>query len=310
MTDTNHSSMRQHSLQSLAIAAIGVVFGDIGTSPLYSLKEAFSPAHGIPLTPSAILGVISLLFWAIILVVGIKYVLFVMRADNNGEGGVLALMALSLRPLNPKSRITGLMMALGIFGACMFYGDAVITPAISVMSAVEGLEVATPQLSHLVLPITIVILIALFWIQRHGTATVGKLFGPIMVLWFVTIAALGIYHIARAPMIVSAINPYYAFSFMSEHVLLAYVVLGSVVLVLTGAEALYADMGHFGAKPIRLAAYVLVMPSLVLNYFGQARCCCSIRRRSKIRSSCSRRNGRRCRSWCCPRSRPSSPRRR
>ncbi|TPB55674.1 potassium transporter Kup [Burkholderia pseudomallei] len=269
MTDTNHSSMRQHSLQSLAIAAIGVVFGDIGTSPLYSLKEAFSPAHGIPLTPSAILGVISLLFWAIILVVGIKYVLFVMRADNNGEGGVLALMALSLRPLNPKSRITGLMMALGIFGACMFYGDAVITPAISVMSAVEVLEVATPQLSHLVLPITIVILIALFWIQRHGTATVGKLFGPIMVLWFVTIAVLGIYHIARAPMIVSAINPYYAFSFMSEHVLLAYVVLGSVVLVLTGAEALYADMGHFGAKPIRLAAYVLVMPSLVLNYFGQ-----------------------------------------
>lgn len=248
MTDTNHSSTRQHSLQSLAIAAIGVVFGDIGTSPLYSLKEAFSPAHGIPLTQSSILGVISLLFWAIILVVGIKYVLFVMRADNNGEGGVLALMALSLRPLNPKSRITGLMMALGIFGACMFYGDAVITPAISVMSAVEGLEVAAPQLSHLVLPITIVILIALFWIQRHGTAMVGKLFGPIMVLWFVTIAVLGVYHIARAPMVVAAINPYYAFSFMSEHVLLAYVVLGSVVLVLTGAEALYADMGHFGAK--------------------------------------------------------------
>jgi len=264
-----HSPSQQHSLQALAIAAIGVVFGDIGTSPLYSLKEAFSPAHGIPLTQGSILGVISLLFWAIVMVVGIKYLLFVMRADNNGEGGVLALMALSLRPLNPKTRTAGALMALGIFGACMFYGDAVITPAISVMSAVEGLEIATPHLSHLVLPITIVILIALFWIQRHGTATVGRLFGPIMVLWFVLIAVLGVYHIAREPGIIAAVNPYYAVSFMSAHLLQAYVVLGSVVLVLTGAEALYADMGHFGARPIRLAAYVLVMPSLVLNYFGQ-----------------------------------------
>ncbi|CAN0621269.1 putative potassium transport system protein kup [Burkholderia multivorans] len=265
----HHSPAQQHSLQALAIAAIGVVFGDIGTSPLYSLKEAFSPAHGIPLTQGSILGVISLLFWAIVMVVGIKYLLFVMRADNNGEGGVLALMALSLRPLNPRTRTAGALMALGIFGACMFYGDAVITPAISVMSAVEGLEIATPHLSHLVLPITIVILIALFWIQRHGTATVGKLFGPIMVLWFVVIAVLGVYHIAREPGIIAAVNPYYAVSFMSAHLLQAYVVLGSVVLVLTGAEALYADMGHFGARPIRLAAYVLVMPSLVLNYFGQ-----------------------------------------
>ncbi|CAN0621296.1 putative potassium transport system protein kup [Burkholderia multivorans] len=264
-----HSPAQQHSLQALAIAAIGVVFGDIGTSPLYSLKEAFSPAHGIPLTQGSILGVISLLFWAIVMVVGVKYLLFVMRADNNGEGGVLALMALSLRPLNPKTRTAGALMALGIFGACMFYGDAVITPAISVMSAVEGLEIATPHLSHLVLPITIVILIALFWIQRHGTATVGKLFGPIMVLWFFVIALLGVYHIAREPGIIAAVNPYYAVSFMSAHLLQAYVVLGSVVLVLTGAEALYADMGHFGARPIRLAAYVLVMPSLVLNYFGQ-----------------------------------------
>ncbi len=269
-TDAAHAhSTHQHSMRALAIAAIGVVFGDIGTSPLYALKEAFSPAHGIPLTESSILGVISLLFWAIILVVGIKYLLFVMRADNNGEGGVLALMALSLRPLDSKTRIAGALMALGIFGACMFYGDAVITPAISVMSAVEGLEIATPHLSHLVLPITIVILIALFWIQRHGTALVGKLFGPIMVVWFIVIAALGVYHIARVPGIIAAINPYYAASFMADHLLQAYVVLGSVVLVLTGAEALYADMGHFGAKPIRLAAYGLVMPSLVLNYFGQ-----------------------------------------
>ncbi|RDU95382.1 potassium transporter Kup [Trinickia dinghuensis] len=269
MTDNNHDNLRQHSLPSLALAAIGVVFGDIGTSPLYSLKEAFSPDHGIALTDHSILGVISLLFWAIIFVVSIKYVLFVMRADNNGEGGVLALMALSLRPFSTKSRVTGVLMMLGIFGACMFYGDAVITPAISVISAVEGLEIATPQLSHLVLPITMVILVALFWIQRHGTSLVGKLFGPIMLVWFATIALLGLSHIVRAPQIIAALNPYYAFSFMHAHLLQAYVVLGSVFLVLTGAEALYADMGHFGARPIRLAWYVLVMPSLVLNYFGQ-----------------------------------------
>ncbi|TKC90245.1 potassium transporter Kup [Trinickia terrae] len=269
MTDNNQAHTHKQPLHSLAIAAIGVVFGDIGTSPLYSLKEAFSPAHGIALTNNSILGVISLLFWAIVIVVGIKYVLFVMRADNNGEGGVLALMALSLRSFDSRSKAAAVLMALGIFGSCMFYGDAVITPAISVISAVEGLEIATPQFSHLVLPITIVILIALFWIQRHGTALVGKLFGPIMILWFITIAILGVYHIARAPGVIAALNPYYAASFMSAHMLQAYVVLGSVVLVLTGAEALYADMGHFGAKPIRMAWYVLVMPSLVLNYFGQ-----------------------------------------
>lgn len=269
MKDNNHDNLRQHSLPTLAIAAIGVVFGDIGTSPLYALKEAFSPAHGIALTDHSILGVISLLFWAIIVVVSIKYVLFVMRADNNGEGGVLALMALSLRPFSAKSRVTGVLMMLGIFGACMFYGDAVITPAISVISAVEGLEIATPHLSHLVLPITMVILVALFWIQRHGTSLVGKLFGPIMLVWFATLALLGVHHIVRAPQIIAALNPYYALSFMHAHMLQAYVVLGSVFLVLTGAEALYADMGHFGVRPIRLAWYVLVMPSLVLNYFGQ-----------------------------------------
>src|ERR1700742_750693 len=258
MTDNNH--VRKQPLPSLAIAAIGVVFGDIGTSPLYSLKEAFSPAHGIPLTDQSILGVISLLFWAIVIVVGVKYVLFVMRADNNGEGGVLALMALALRSLDDKSKMAGLLVMLGIFGACMFYGDAVITPAISVISAVEGLEIAAPHLSHLVL---------LFWIQRHGTAMVGRLFGPIMVLWFVVLAVLGLWHILQSPNVIRALNPYYAYTFMAAHVLQAYVVLGSVVLVLTGAEALYADMGHFGAKPIRMAWYILVMPSLVLNYFGQ-----------------------------------------
>ncbi|PLZ02723.1 potassium transporter Kup [Burkholderia sp. WAC0059] len=268
MTISNHVA-RQQSQSSLAVAAIGVVFGDIGTSPLYSLKEAFSPDHGIPLNNASILGVTSLLFWAIMVVVSVKYVLFVMRADNDGEGGVLALMALALRSFSRASRTAAVLTLLGIFGACMFYGDAVITPAISVISAVEGLEIAAPEFSHLVLPLTMVILIALFWIQRHGTALVGRLFGPIMVIWFIVLAVLGLVHIVAAPIIISALNPYYAFTFMSAHVLQAYVVLGSVVLVLTGAEALYADMGHFGPKPIRVAWYVLVMPSLVLNYFGQ-----------------------------------------
>ncbi|HEY1610639.1 MAG TPA: potassium transporter Kup [Paraburkholderia sp.] len=267
MTTSTH--VAKQPLPSLAIAAIGVVFGDIGTSPLYSLKEAFSPSHGIPLTDTSILGVISLLFWAIIIVVSVKYVLLVMRADNDGEGGVLALMALSLRSFNRTTKAAAVLTALGIFGACMFYGDAVITPAISVISAVEGLEIAAPNLAHLVLPLTMVILVALFWIQRHGTAVVGRLFGPIMVLWFITLAVLGISRIAQAPGVIAALNPYYAYSFMGAHLLQAYVVLGSVVLVLTGAEALYADMGHFGPRPIRIAWYVLVMPSLVLNYFGQ-----------------------------------------
>ena len=269
MTNLTHAHERKQPLPALALAAIGVVFGDIGTSPLYALKEAFSKSHGIELNEASVLGVISLLFWAIVIVVGIKYVLFVMRADNNGEGGVLALMTLALRTLKQSGRATGVLMMLGIFGACMFYGDAVITPAMSVISAVEGLEIATPKLAGYVIPITIVILVGLFWIQRRGTSVVGKLFGPIMVLWFLTLAVLGVYHIVQMPRVLIALNPYYAFSFMAAHVLQAYIVLGSVVLVLTGAEALYADMGHFGAKPIRYGWYGLVMPSLLLNYFGQ-----------------------------------------
>ncbi|MGA7814986.1 potassium transporter Kup [Caballeronia sp.] len=269
MTQSIHAHEHKQPLPALALAAVGVVFGDIGTSPLYALKEAFSPSHGIGLSEASILGVISLLFWAIVIVVSIKYVLFVMRADNNGEGGVLALMTLALRTFKESGRVSGALMMLGILGACMFYGDAVITPAMSVISAVEGLAIATPKLSEYVIPITMAVLIALFWIQRHGTSVVGKLFGPIMVLWFVTLAVLGVYHIVQMPRIVIALNPYYAFSFMADHVLQAYIVLGSVVLVLTGAEALYADMGHFGAKPIRYAWYGLIMPSLVLNYFGQ-----------------------------------------
>ncbi|MEJ2769515.1 potassium transporter Kup [Mycetohabitans sp. B46] len=270
MTNALHGHpIRTQPLPALAVAAIGVVFGDIGTSPLYALKEAFSPQHGIALTPESILGVISLLFWAIVVVVSLKYVLFVMRADNDGEGGVLALMALALRGFPREGKWIGVLMALGIFGACMFYGDAVITPAISVMSAVEGLGIAAPSLARYVLPTTLLVLIALFMLQKHGTEVVGRLFGPVMIVWFVTLALLGLYHIVTAPRVIAALNPWYAIRFMHDHAVQAYHVLGSVFLVLTGAEALYADMGHFGAKPIRVAWYGMVMPALVLNYFGQ-----------------------------------------
>ncbi|CAJ0894568.1 Low affinity potassium transport system protein kup [Ralstonia sp. LMG 32965] len=257
------------NLRAMVIGAVGVVFGDIGTSPLYSLKECFSPDHGIPFSSAAVLGIISMLFWAMVIVVSLKYVLFVMRADNNGEGGILALMALSLRTANTDSRRMSLLMMLGVFGACMFYGDAVITPAISVLSAMEGLEIAAPALSPFVLPITIVILAALFLIQRSGTSVVGKLFGPVMLLWFAALAALGMMNLVKAPQVLVAINPMYAISFLHDHALQAFIVLGSVFLVLTGAEALYADMGHFGARPIRWAWFFIVAPSLLLNYFGQ-----------------------------------------
>ena len=256
-------------MPGLVTAAIGIVFGDIGTSPLYAMKEAFSPEHGIQFTNGAILGVVSLLFWAIVLVVAVKYVLFVMRADNNGEGGALALMVMSLRNVRRGTRFATVLIMLGIFGACMFYGDAVITPAMSVLSAVEGLEVASPRLAHYVVPIVLVIVTILFFLQKRGTEAVGKLFGPVMLLWFLSLAALGVYHIAQKPVILEAINPVHAFRFISAHALQAYVVLGSVFLVLTGAEALYADMGHFGARPIRIGWYGIVMPSLMLNYFGQ-----------------------------------------
>lgn len=272
MSTTQTSSspgFKSSRLHIITLAALGIVFGDIGTSPLYALKECFSTEHGIPFTPDAVLGIISMLFWAITIVVSLKYVLFVMRADNNGEGGVLALMALSLRTAKTGSRRAKTLMMLGVFGACMFYGDVVITPAISVLSAVEGLEIATPGLSRYVLPLSLVILIALFLIQKHGTTVVGKLFGPVMFVWFVSLGLLGVYNVIKAPEILVAINPYYAVAFMQQHALQAFVVLGSVVLVLTGAEALYADMGHFGIRPIRFAWLFTVMPCLMLNYFGQ-----------------------------------------
>ena len=257
------------STQALMLAAIGVVFGDIGTSPLYALKECFSPEHGIPYTPEAVLGILSMLFWAVLLIVTLKYVVIVMRADNRGEGGVLSLMALAMRSLKGKGKPHLAVMMLGMFGACMLVGESVITPAISVLSAVEGLEIITPELKRFIIPITLTILIILFIIQKHGTAAVGKLFGPITLLWFLSLAALGVVNILKQPEIFIAINPMYAINFIYEHTFLAFIVLGSVVLVVTGVEALYLDMGHFGKKPVRYAWLFVVMPSLLLCYFGQ-----------------------------------------
>jgi len=263
---THHAKGR---LSTLMLAAIGIVFGDIGTSPLYALKECFNPQHGIPFSQDAVFGVISLVFWAFMLVVSLKYVLFVMRANNHGEGGILALMAMALRTAPGGSkRALGIMM-LGVFGACMFYGDAVITPAISVLSAVEGLEIVSPDFKRFVLPITVTILIALFLIQKTGTKVVGVLFGPIMLIWFMTLAGMGIYNLVDNPGILWAANPVYGVRFLLEHQLEAFIVLGAVFLVLTGAEALYADMGHFGMKPIQYAWFYLTMPCLLLHYFGQ-----------------------------------------
>ncbi len=257
------------SLPVLILAAIGVVFGDIGTSPLYALKECFSPEHGIPFSLVAVFGIISLIFWALVLVVTVKYVIFVLRADNNGEGGVLSLMALALRSARSDRRRYLLLLMLGALGACMLLGESVITPAISVLSAVEGLEVIQPDLKHFVIPITLIIIIALFMVQRYGTAAVGTFFGPVMLLWFGALALIGGHQIWLNPVILHAISPLYAVDFIREHALQAYIVMGSVVLVVTGVEALYLDMGHFGAKPVRLAWLLVALPALLINYFGQ-----------------------------------------
>ena len=265
-----HSSDPQKQrLAALSVAALGVVYGDIGTSPLYAMKEIFSnPHHPVPILPDNILGILSLIFWSLIVVVSIKYVALILRADNKGEGGIMALMALVIgRGMNEKK--TRVVTLLGLFGAALFYGDGAITPAISVLSAVEGLEVATPAFKSFIIPITLVILIALFVSQRAGTARIGSLFGPITVLWFLVLAILGILNIAESPGVLKAVWPGYALGFVVEHKLLAFFALGAVFLALTGAEALYADMGHFGREPIRLAWFGLVLPSLVLNYFGQ-----------------------------------------
>jgi KUP system potassium uptake protein len=255
-------------LAALALGAIGVVYGDIGTSPLYTLQTALSH-DGMHPTPESIYGVLSLIFWALIIVVSLKYVMFIMRADNKGEGGIMALMALTLRGVGGQPKLRWLLAIIGIFGASLFYGDGVITPAISVLSAVEGVKVAAPGLERWVVPVTAVILFFLFALQRHGTERVGRLFGPVMVIWFIVIGLLGARMILTDPHVLYALNPYYGVRFFITHGLQAYIALGSVVLAVTGTEALYADMGHFGKRPIRMAWFNFVLPALVLNYFGQ-----------------------------------------
>ncbi len=253
----------------LVLGALGIVFGDIGTSPLYALKECFNPEHGVALNPANVMGLLSLITWSMAWVIAYKYLSLMMRADNNGEGGILALLALALRGLPERGRLRLVVVGVGIFGAAMFYGDSMITPAISVLSAVEGLAIATPVFANWVVPITIVILAALFLIQRRGTASVGALFGPVTLLWFVTIGALGLWRIGDHPDILLALNPLKALGFLYAHPMAGFLVLGAVFLALTGGEALYADMGHFGKRPIRYAWFGLVMPALLLNYYGQ-----------------------------------------
>jgi len=249
--------------------ALGVVFGDIGTSPLYAVKETFSPSHGIPLDAPNVLGGLSTIFWALMVVVSLKYVVLIMRADNRGEGGIMALLALASTAVRDQPRWRAPLLLAGVIGASLFYGDAVLTPAISVLSAVEGLEVGTEAFKPYVVPIATVVLVALFVFQARGTAVVGRLFGPITLAWFVAIGAAGVHGIAQYPGILAAINPLHAVNFLASHVVASFVVLGAVVLAVTGAEALYADMGHFGKGAVRIAWFALVAPSLVLNYFGQ-----------------------------------------
>ena len=258
-------------LALLTLTALGVVYGDIGTSPLYALKECFKAEYGLAVTPGNVYGVLSLIVWSLVLIVTVKYVGFILRADNKGEGGVLALLALVLQRMHRSddARWRRVLVVLGIFGGAFLYGDGIITPAISVLSAVEGIEIATPQLQRYVVPIAFVIIAVLFAVQKKGTAKVGGLFGWIMLVWFVSIASLGVSAMVAHPEVLAAVNPWYAVQFFLDHPERSFVVLGAVVLVVTGGEALYADMGHFGRRPIRVAWYSLVLPALLLNYFGQ-----------------------------------------
>ncbi len=257
------------SRRVLVIGAIGVVFGDLGTSPLYTLKEAFHGRHGMAPEPAAILGVLSLIAWTLVIVVAVKYVGLVMRADNKGEGGIMALMALAQRAAKGAPRTRRAVVVLALLGAALFFGDGVVTPAISVLSAVEGLQVAAPALDAWVVPVTVLVLFGLFQLQRFGTGKVGAMFGPVMVLWFTCLGIIGLWNIWQAPGVLQALNPWYALHFFIAHGTASFVVLGAVVLCVTGVEALYTDMGHFGRTPIRVAWYGFVMPSLLLNYFGQ-----------------------------------------
>lgn len=262
----SHSN-KPGAIAGLALGALGVVYGDIGTSPLYAFRECFGPHHGIAPDAANVLGVLSLFFWSLMLVVTLKYLTFIMRADNQGEGGILALLALAL-PKRGAKRM-GFFVYAGLFGAALLYADGALTPAITVLSAVEGLGIATKKVEHLVQPITVAILLTLFVAQKYGTRRVGALFGPIMVVWFATLAATGLIWIVKNPSVLAGLSPVYAFEFLLGHKLKGFWILGSVVLCITGGEALYADMGHFGRKPISLAWYVLVLPALLLNYFGQ-----------------------------------------
>ena len=268
LTVTAPSPARQ-SVAALSLLALGVVYGDIGTSPLYAAKETFDPRHGIPLTLENILGGVSAIFWSLMLVVSLKYVTLVLRASNRGEGGIMALLALATGSVRGHPAFRTSLLLIGVFGAALFYGDAVLTPAISVLSAVEGLEVGTAAFRPYVVPMATGILVALFAIQRFGTGVVGRLFGPVCLLWFASLGAVGLWNIAKAPAILAAIDPAHALRFVTAHGAASFLVLGSVLLAFTGAEALYADMGHFGKRAIRVAWFGVAAPGLVLNYFGQ-----------------------------------------
>src|SRR5262245_14179637 len=254
------------ALAATVLAALGVVYGDIGTSPLYALRECFNGPHGVTPSPANVLGILSLVTWSLVLVISVKYLVLILRADNDGEGGILALMALALRGTVRRPHV---LLLLGLFGAALLYGDGMITPAISVLSAIEGLSVATPALDHFVIPLTIAVLVGLFALQRRGTGAIGALFGPITVAWFAVIAVLGAVSLMKPPEILVALNPLYAVWFFAANGHQGFLVLGAVFLVVTGGEALYADMGHFGRRPIRVAWFALVLPALLLNYFGQ-----------------------------------------
>ncbi|MEG1127133.1 MAG: KUP/HAK/KT family potassium transporter, partial [Comamonas sp.] len=256
------------SLGALTLGAIGVVYGDIGTSVLYSVKEVFGSGH-VPFTPANVYGVLSVLFWTLTVIVSLKYVVLVLRADNNGEGGLVAMLALASQTVKDKPRLSSALFLVGMFGTSLFYGDGVITPAISVLSAVEGLEVISPHFTKAVIPLTLVILFLLFFVQKRGTAGIGKFFGPITVAWFACIALLGVRQIMGHPEILAGLSPHYAVLFIWNNPGTSFIILGAVVLCVTGAEALYADLGHFGKKPIRLAWFSIAMPALTLNYFGQ-----------------------------------------
>jgi KUP system potassium uptake protein len=261
-------SASKSSLGALTLGAIGVVYGDIGTSVLYAVKEVFGSGH-VEFTPDNVYGILSIFFWTLTVIVSLKYVALVLRADNHGEGGLVAMLALASQSVKDRPQLRAVLLVVGIFGTCLFYGDGVITPAISVLSAVEGLEVISPNFKKAVIPLTLVILFCLFAVQKRGTAGIGKFFGPITLVWFGVIAALGVMHIASHPEIMWAISPHYALGFMWNYPGITFIILGAVVLCVTGGEALYADMGHFGKKPIRLAWFSIVMPALTLNYFGQ-----------------------------------------